>query len=334
MKVQRKVFTLVDVPAVSQSKRGAFTLVELLVVIGIIAVLIGILLPALSKARDQANTVACAATERQFYACWQMYANANRGHVLLCRLQTNNREEGFYDGVLLGNIMKSNTGDRGKDSAHVINQLLTCKAADHSLDPNTADAQASGAGSGHYYGDYIYNAYMGTMKNDNDGNPSWEYMPSPKISQVPGNVILLMESWKPQVTPDGGTVLAAGDGVAGGYKYYFNQTSDLFTSQVGAPRTWPFNRIATPHRKSKMMNVLSADGHISLIDPRKDLFLDPSSALASRTLKFYLWGEPKYTGLSTSSPSGGTAVPGWPPLPGSRAMPPSPGYFVKGLPGI
>ena len=63
----------------------AFTLVELLVVIGIIALLISILLPSLTKAQAYAKKVKCMSNMRQVYIELQMYANANRGYLFPSR---------------------------------------------------------------------------------------------------------------------------------------------------------------------------------------------------------------------------------------------------------
>jgi len=62
-------------------RRQGFTLVELLVVVAIVALLVAILAPALSKVKEQARNVICSVHQRELTVAWSTYAASNEGEL-------------------------------------------------------------------------------------------------------------------------------------------------------------------------------------------------------------------------------------------------------------
>ncbi|HEV7300629.1 MAG TPA: prepilin-type N-terminal cleavage/methylation domain-containing protein [Tepidisphaeraceae bacterium] len=100
--------------------RLGFTLVELLVVIGIIALLISMLLPALNRARAAANTVACLANLRSIGQGITLYTNGNKGSL----------PYGFWDGGFnpATGVAGGFDGSKAGDWTILIQSYITNKA--------------------------------------------------------------------------------------------------------------------------------------------------------------------------------------------------------------
>lgn len=94
----------------------AFTLIELLVVIAVIAVLIGILLPALGSARESAKAVREQAGMGQLLTAYQMYADDNRGKLLIGYLSDKHWDKMVDDGTEPKDLTGSSVGKRAAQS--------------------------------------------------------------------------------------------------------------------------------------------------------------------------------------------------------------------------
>jgi prepilin-type N-terminal cleavage/methylation domain-containing protein/prepilin-type processing-associated H-X9-DG protein len=109
-------------------RKDAFTLIELLVVIAIIAILAGLLLPALAKAKEKAHSAVCISNLRQWNLMWRYYTDDNRGEF---------SGKGLASSAPRGDWVVSLMGYYGKKP-----ELLVCPSASRK---NQANVTGSGA---------------------------------------------------------------------------------------------------------------------------------------------------------------------------------------------
>lgn len=153
------------------SSHRAFTLVELLVVIGIIGVLISILLPTLAKARQRGITVQCASNLRQIAMGWQMYVQQYKGIAPPARVPDIRGSRNLYDlgqgptyrprwYEMVGAVMKQypfpTPFPANNDNREIQNQLFLCPAV-----PDWKNARNSAYG-------YNYQ-FLGNARERSDG---------------------------------------------------------------------------------------------------------------------------------------------------------------------
>lgn len=262
--------------------RGAFTLIELLVVIGIIAILVGLVLPSLSKARDNGRTVVCLSRLRELGKGWQMYADENDNVILPGRMFKKtggiNNPDNWYDvgnglkyrprwvasmGAQVGVFAYNEPLTRDKDGVKADRQPYDNETYQCPSEPNWIDERNYAYGYNHQF--------LGNARQTNDRFHNFPVM-THKIKASSGTVVAadclgtaagFGQVRRQGYSKDGTSYAARGNHGWSLDPPRLTDESDRGTGDADSPRT------AVDARHQKKANAVFADGHGESMTPHE-----------------------------------------------------------------